>query len=120
MLSGLGFLALAANLAMRWQLPMPFCALRKLTGIPCPACGSTRSLLAWTHLDPVAAFLFNPLFFLACAGVALWTIAWLCERIIRQPLLSSGAKAMSRFPVLRIAVILAVANWIYLCLTLPK
>ena len=120
LLFGLGFLALTVNVAMRWQLPLPFCALRKLTGIPCPACGSTRSLLAWTHLDPVAAFLFNPLFFLACAGVAVWAMAWLYERTSARPVLVMWRSSAQRLPVLRIILSLAAINWIYLCLTLPK
>ena len=120
MLLGLGLLAAIANLAMRWQVPLPFCALRKLTGIPCPACGSTRSLLAWTHLDPVAAFLFNPLFFLACAGVAVWATAWLYERISARPVLARWKSIAQQLPVLRVVLGLAAINWVYLCLTLPK
>ena len=120
LLIGLGFLAMTANVAMRWQVPLPFCALRKLTGIPCPACGSTRSLLAWTHLDPVAAFLFNPLFFLACAGVAVWAMAWLYERTTARPVLVMWRSSAQRLPLLRIILSLAAINWIYLCLTLPK
>ena len=120
MLLGLGLLAAAANLAMRWQVPLPFCALRKLTGIPCPACGSTRSLLAWTHLDPVAAFLFNPLFFLACAGVAVWAAAWLYERISARPVLARWKNVTQQLPVLRVVLSLTAINWVYLCLTLPK
>ena len=120
LLCGLGFLAFAANLALRWQLPLPFCALRKLTGVPCPACGSTRSLLAWTHLDPVAAFSFNPLFFLVCLGVAGWAGAWLAERISARPIISRWQTAAQRLPLLRMGLVLAAINWIYLCLALPK
>lgn len=120
LLFGLGILAFATSLATRWQLPLPFCALRKLTGIPCPACGSTRSLLAWTHLDPVAAFLFNPLFFLACIGVAAWAGAWLYERISARPVLNRWRSIACQWPVLRIFLSLTAINWVYLCLTLPK
>jgi hypothetical protein len=120
LLLGLGLLAVIVNVAMRWQWPLPFCVLRKLTGVPCPACGSTRSLLAWTHLDPVAAFLFNPLFFLACAGVAVWAAALLCERISARPVLVRWRSSAQQLPLLRIILGLAAINWIYLCLTLPK
>ncbi len=36
------------------------CPLRSLTGIPCPLCGMTTSVLAATHLDPMAALAANP------------------------------------------------------------
>lgn len=120
LLFGIGLLAAFANFAVRWQVPLPFCALRKLTGIPCPACGSTRSLLAWTHLDPVAAFLFNPLFFLACAGVAVWAAVWLYEHISARPVLVRWRTSAQQLPLFRIVLSLAAINWIYLCLTLPK
>lgn len=112
--------ALAVNLAMRWKLPLPFCGLRELTGIPCPACGSTRSLLAWTHLEPINAFLFNPLFFLICLGVIAWALLRAMERITGRSLLSRWEGFIERLPALRIALGLLVANWVYLYLTLPR
>ncbi|MBK8000772.1 MAG: DUF2752 domain-containing protein [Verrucomicrobia bacterium] len=105
---------------MRWQLPLPFCGLRELTGIPCPACGSTRSLLAWTHLDPIAAFRFNPLFFLACSGVGLWAglAAW--DRVAGGNLLSRAHRLCQRLPRLRIFLGALFVDWLYLYLTLPR
>ena len=40
---------------------LPYCAILRLTGRPCPGCGATRALLAILHGDVVAAFHFNPL-----------------------------------------------------------
>lgn len=105
---------------MRWQLPLPFCGLREFTGIPCPACGSTRSLLAWTYLDPISAFRFNPLFFLACIGVGLWAglAAW--DRFSGGDLLSRAQRFSQRLPRLRIFLGALFVNWLYLYLTLPR
>ncbi len=39
----------------------PACPFHAATGFYCPGCGSTRALHALAHLDPAAAFRFNPL-----------------------------------------------------------
>jgi Protein of unknown function (DUF2752) len=55
-------------------LPLPGCALRHLTGIPCPACGMTRSFIAFAKGDfatSVHQHLFGPLLFVACLLVFL-------------------------------------------------
>ena len=112
--------ALAVNFAMRWSLPLPFCLLRESTGIPCPACGSTRSLLAWTHLDLIAALRFNPLFFLACIGLALWTLLRVVEGFSRWQVSERLRERVVRLPLVRIMAALLAVNWVYLYLTLPR
>ncbi len=37
-----------------------YCPIKKLTGIPCPACGSTRAVLALLRGDFKAYLSFNP------------------------------------------------------------
>src|SRR5689334_14382979 len=54
------------------RVPLPFCGLRRLTGLPCPACGSTRSLLAWAEFHPLDALRLNPLLFCVMIGLAAW------------------------------------------------
>ena len=112
--------ALAANFAMRRSLPLPFCLLREITGIPCPACGSTRSLLAWTHLDPSGAFFFNPLFFIACVGLAGWTAIRALETFTAVRVSPRIAGGVRRMPLLRLGLGLLAVNWVYLYLTLPR
>jgi len=36
------------------------CLIKRVTGIPCPSCGSTRSVLSVLNGDIVAALLWNP------------------------------------------------------------
>lgn len=58
----LGFLAGFAGLLAVWYfLELP-CIPRALTGIPCPACGLTRSWLCVFRLDLSGAFLQYPMF----------------------------------------------------------
>jgi hypothetical protein len=50
------------------------CPFRRLTGVPCPACGLTRSWQAAAHLRPRESLAYHPLgavTFLAATGIAL-------------------------------------------------
>ncbi len=109
----------AARVSVDWNLPLPLCGLKRLTGIPCPFCGSTRSVQAFSNFDFVGALRWNPLTFLACIGVALWFALWSADGLFRQrwqgtfwPWLTAPARR-------RILVGIVALNWIYLCLTLP-
>ena len=42
-----------------------YCAVRLVTGIPCPTCGVTRACIAAMQFDFSHAFFYHPLFFLA-------------------------------------------------------
>jgi len=66
-----GGLMLAGALALP-VLPGPDgvpCPLRSLTGIPCPFCGMTTSVIAAVHLHPATAVAANP------AGVVAVAVA---------------------------------------------
>ncbi len=48
------------------------CPVRRATGLPCPACGLTRSWSAALHGRPVASLRFHPLGILALAGAGAY------------------------------------------------
>lgn len=54
------FLASATLLSMTGIRPPLVCPLRALTGIPCPFCGTTTSVLAAMRLRPRQALAANP------------------------------------------------------------
>jgi len=54
------------------------CPLRAVTGIPCPMCGMTTSVIATTHFDFGGAFAANP------AGIL--AVATACYLLVRRPL----------------------------------
>ena len=118
-------LAVAARCVLVWQLPFPQCWLRKLTGIPCPTCGCTRSLAAWTRFDFQQALVLNPLFFTLCALLILWVagsgILAAIHRLTGKPLPppTDWRAVTQRWPVWKIAFALLALNWLYLCLHLP-
>lgn len=119
----LGALALAlvaAHLVELWQVPLPPCTTRSLTGWPCPFCGSTRTLMAAARGDLVAAACLNPLTFLGAAVVVGWSVVWAVERLTGRTFTAGLRRWRGR---LRwgwwIAVAVAI-NWVYLAFTLPK
>jgi hypothetical protein len=109
-----GSLACAATW-LSFGLPWPTCVFHDLTGLPCLTCGATRSTIAFLHGNFVAAWLWNPVAFLALCGITLFDLYALSVLVIRAKrlrvvLLSECAKQFTRF-----IVIAALAlNWIYL------
>ena len=72
----LGWLATvgaAVWMMLRHHTQVDLCLFRRLTGYPCPTCGSTRGVLHILQGDIPAAWAFNPLLFtvLAVAGALL-------------------------------------------------
>ena len=118
-LAALASLVMAARLALQLPIWIPPCGLRTLTGIPCPMCGSTRSLAAISHLELTQAMAFNPLTAAACLGASAWVVAAGIARCAGAELRISLGQRMAGLPWWRIALGLALANWIYLIFFLP-
>jgi hypothetical protein len=94
---------------------LPACAFKRITGLPCPSCGATRSALALARFDFADAFVHYPLAALAwslliggglVAGVAALAGYGVPELPRRLPLWA------------RVGIVLVVlANWLYLIAT---
>lgn len=108
----------AVLLAPLWPrlLPLlPRCAFHRLTGHPCPTCGTTRAALALVHGHVIDAISYNPLIvilgfsFMAGAFIApFWAQARLPLPVIPR----------TAWRLLRIAAIAAIlVNWAYLLLS---
>ncbi len=102
-----GLVALAHALA---HGDVVFCTFRRLTGYPCPGCGTTRMALAVLRGDLHGAVACNPLAFVACVAVMLLIglriffsrhIVWITSR------------AASRYVTAALVAAVA-ANWVYL------
>ncbi len=114
---GAAGLALAlAPIAPTLARALPDCAFHALTGVPCPACGSTRAVLALLAGDPRAAFAFNPLVMLGIAAALSFALAapvWLAARGPVPRFVGAPAGGMPR--VARIAIAGTVAaQWAWL------
>lgn len=104
--AGLAVLALGSAWALQSGLAYP-CPFKFLFGVPCPTCGSTRSLAALAALDFAGSLRFNPLVLLGGTGALL---GWLLHR--RHPWLRRAG-----LPFFLGAVLL---NWAYLIVWLPR
>ncbi len=93
-------------------LPAINCALKRFTGIPCPACGGTRCLAACGRLDFASAFSWNPLVAIAAAALLGWSALALFD--------SRFAEKIGTLLTGRRLAIAAAVNWLYLCWALPR
>jgi hypothetical protein len=110
----IGLLAtFAVGLLRLDRLPVALCYFKLLTGLPCPTCGSTRSVGQLFALDVPAAFAMNPLVTLAAFGIAAWAAADLAL-LPRQRALGFDVAPRLAVALRAVAVVVVVANWAYL------
>lgn len=93
------------------------CLLKNVTGVPCPSCGSTRSVLSIIHGSPLEALYWNPLGFIV-ASILIITPLWIVFdiRTRRNSLSHFYAKAEAFFQRKSVyvpALLLLTLNWIW-------
>lgn len=88
------------------------CNFKRLTGTPCPTCGTTRMLFAVAGGDWASALRSNPLMFVVCcvALIAL-LVRWLGRRRLRCGALIGDP----RMAALLVAAV--VVNWFYVIMS---
>jgi len=107
----LAFVVLTLYLERTSGIDVNLCLFKRLTGLPCPTCGSTRAAEALLlEGRPLRAFLFNPLVGVAVAlGVAAAVGRVVFGRTLR---LNLTRRQMTAAAILLVALV--VVNWIYL------
>ena len=112
-----GTIAILALVAVR-LLPLsaflPPCAFKAVTGFPCPACGSTRSLACLAQGDIAASMAMNPLFFLLIIAAIGAFVVNGTLRLCRLPLPSMDLTAFEADCIRVAAVLVVLANWAFL------
>lgn len=112
-----GSLAVVALFAARF-LPVlnlaPACSFRALTGLPCPTCGSTRSLVQFAEGNLLSAFAMNPLAFSAFLLAILWLVYGTITLLFDLPriTLSLAETEKKRFHIF--CILAFIADWAYL------
>jgi hypothetical protein len=115
-LAGVAAALLVARVSEHWHLPFMKCSFKALTSLPCATCGGTRALRALSRLEFVEAFWLNPLVMVAGMVAALWFLLWLGFPEIEGRL----KKRVTNWPLLKLGILAALLNWIFLVLFLPE
>ena len=105
----IGLVLAAAKIQEVRGLKISLCPFKALTGIPCPACGGTRALLALIEGRPVEGLLRNPLLVL---GGAL-ALAWLLLRVGFAKSPSFELSPWERRATWAALALLIALNWAY-------
>jgi hypothetical protein len=116
-----GSIAIMTLVAARY-LPItdmvPSCAFKAFTGIPCPTCGTTRSLVHLAHGDIAGSLILNPLFSLAMMTAFFLFFARSAHLFFNRSMitliLTRGEATLLRAGMAGIFL----ANWIYLMFNL--
>ena len=102
-------LGIAALLLLAYSFGIVICPLKRLTGLPCPTCGSTRAVVCALRGDFAGAFAFQPLVMTAVVAAGpMALVAWLSPHAKRL------LRGVACHPLTWVVGGLAVAaNWVY-------
>ena len=117
-MAGILLLLIVARNYERLPWKPPPCTFRTLTGIPCVSCGGTHAFQALSRGQIVKALHFNPLATTAVFGVAAWLLIILFQKREPHPPLSPTRRRRRNRCWGTVAVLILIANWIYLILYL--
>lgn len=116
----LAALGMAAWGFFQLGLTTPACLFRKITGMPCLACGGTRCVRSLAGLDITAAFAYSPLVAAVALGAAAWSLWAVIARMrgdaLRLRLVTDARGSLQLRWAIGGALVL---NWIWLCRNLP-
>jgi hypothetical protein len=114
---GIVLLALLAGRFLPVLVLAPACTFKALTGVPCPTCGSTRSIVYLSHGAFVSAFVMNPLV-AACAVIAtLFFIYCFLTLAFDMPRIGVALSTNEKDSLRLVIVLLLAINWLYLIIT---
>jgi hypothetical protein len=93
------------------------CLFKRVTGIPCPSCGSTRSVLSLLKGDISGALFWNP-FGLILLAVMILSPIWILYDLVRQKatlfkVYTNSEQFLKRKWVAISAILIVLVNWIW-------
>lgn len=94
-----------------------FCMMRSITGVPCPSCGTTRSVTALAQGQLAEALWWNPLGIIMFASMIAFP-AWIVYDVIRRKdtfykFFLNVENFFRNRPVAIVAITLVLINWIW-------
>ncbi|WP_019187409.1 DUF2752 domain-containing protein [Prevotella conceptionensis] len=101
-----------------WPMGLVVCPLRSVTGVPCPACGTTRGLVHLLHGEPWQAVVSNPNVLLVAPAALVFTLSvvvgWLCRKPFAQQIYAQVQQVLSRKRVFAAFVAWELCVWAFL------
>ncbi len=110
----IAFIAVGAARFLPLRELVPACVFRSLSGVPCPTCGSTRSLVHFSHGELAMAFSQNPLFAMILILILVYSFVSGIAALLKLPRLVFLLSPLERNLMSVGAFLLIAANWIYL------
>jgi hypothetical protein len=101
-----------------WPMGLVVCPLRSVTGVPCPACGTTRGLVHLLHGEPWQAVVSNPNVLFVAPAALVFTLSvvvgWLCRKPFAQQIYAQVQQVLSRKRVFAAFVAWELCVWAFL------
>jgi len=92
----------------------PSCVFRAVTGIPCPTCGSTHSVVHLAQGEVSAAFMMNPLTTVCLTAAVLVFFYSLVTLSFDLPKISIMLSSKEETTLRVCVIILILVQWVYL------
>ncbi len=115
---GIALLALFAGRFLPVLVFAPSCVFRRVTGLPCPTCGSTRSIVFLAQGDITSAFFMNPLVGACAIAAVLFLLYSLFTLVFDVPRIGVVLSESEKDRLRALVVLLVLLNWLYLVITL--
>jgi len=114
---GYVWLAITYNRSVSHENEPGVCLFKWLTNIPCPSCGSTRSVLSLLNGDILGALIWNP-FGLILMAIVVISPAWVLYDLIRQKttlfyFYTNTERILRRKWVALSIIFIVLLNWIW-------
>lgn len=95
-------------------IQLPLCTFKFLTGLPCPTCGLTRTVIALSRGDMGRALFMNPLAAVACLAGLAYLVYAAAVIAFRLPRLRPRVTPLDGRILRAAAVSLVAFNWLWL------
>lgn len=111
-----GVILIASAVLPSRGLPGPICFFLRVTGLPCPFCGSTRTFIAMGHghfHDAMIQSPFAAALFVVVAVVFLWNATPLLAGFTIKSGDALNLSKQSRYWLAGALIVALTANWLY-------
>ncbi len=96
---------------------MPVCFFKNITGVPCPSCGNTRSVLTLIKGNFTDAVLINPLGLIIAFILLIFPFWLLYDTVYKKDTLYKSylnfEKIVKNKYIATVLIVLLIANWIW-------